>query len=141
MAASDFSQARELDPANLESWIGLGMSLAMQNRVYDAIGVLEDLLKLHPDFVRGHMQMGMLQYKLCATNKGRAHMEKALASRPSLQERRQIEQILKEQKAMDDKRLYRPDFEKLNKENPGLFSGMFAGASAWIGKMLGKGKP
>ena len=118
-AVADFSRARQLDPADRENWVGLGMSLAMEHRIYDAIETFETLLSAHPDYVRGHMQLGLLYYQLCATRKGREHMERGLAAHPSLEERRFIERALSEQKQLDRKRYYRPDFEALRKQQAG----------------------
>ncbi len=112
-AQADFARARELNPDDRESWIGLGMSLAMANEIYPAIEIFETLLVRHPDYVRGHLQLGLLYYKLCATAKGRAHLEQALACRPTLAERRLIEQVLGEQAKLDKGRYYRPDFAAL----------------------------
>ncbi len=115
-AISDFSKARDIDPEDLEAWIGLGMSLAMDLKIHPAIDVLETLLERHPDCVRGHIQLGMLYYRLCVIAQGRKHMEQALASRPTLAERGMIERILSEQKKLDNKRYHRPDFEALRKK-------------------------
>jgi len=79
--------------------------------------------------------LGLLYYKLCATAKGKKHMESALAGRPAPHERRMIEQILKEQKTLDEKRFFRPDFEALRQANQAAFS--FAWAKK-IGSVLKK---
>jgi|SRR5215471_19831701 len=118
-AISDFSKARDLDPADLESWVSLGMSLAMDLKIYPAIDVLETLLEKHPDYARGHLQLGLLYFRLCVIAKGRHHMERALASRPTLVERRIIEKVLKEQNQLDKRRFYRPDFEALRQGEAG----------------------
>ena len=64
---------------------------------------------------RTHIQLGLLQFKLCPNAEGRKHMEAALKARPTLEERRLIEKTLKEQKDQDKGRYYRPDFEALHK--------------------------
>lgn len=112
-AIADFATAKRLNPDDLENWLGLGMSLAMDHQIYEAIDVFEKLLAAHPDYARGHLQLGVLYLQLCATAKGRQHLERALACRPSLAERRLIERVFKEQEALDRKRYYRPDFEAL----------------------------
>lgn len=112
---ADFKKAKELDPNDLESHVGFGMSLAMKNKIYEAIDVFDNLLKNHPQYVRGHVQLGHLYYRMGLIPKGHAQMEQALASRPVLEERRMIEGLLKEQKVLDKKRYYRPDFEALRK--------------------------
>ena len=118
-AAGDFARALELDPAELDNRVGLGMSLAMTHRVYEAVDILEALVGEHPAYVRGRIQLGLLYYRLCVTAKGREQLEAALASRPTLDERRCIEQKLKEEKQLDQKRYYRPDFEALRKRQSG----------------------
>ncbi len=136
-AAADFKKAQELDPKDLDNQVGFAMSLAMNNKIYEAIDVFENLLKAHPQYVRGHVQLGQLYYRVGLIPKGHAQMEQALASRPSLEERRMIEGVLKEQKTLDKKRYYRPDFEALNKNNQSALK-------AWVEKIFklvkGKGK-
>ncbi len=126
-ALADFKKAGELDPGDLENPVGCAMSLAMDNKIYEAIGIFEKLLADHPDFVRGYIQLGQLYYRLGAITKGHAQMDLALAARPSLAERRQIEQIKKPQMELDKKRFYRPDFEALRKAN--------APSGSWINKI------
>ena len=115
-AVLDFKKAKELDPEDLENWIGLAMSLAMENKIYEAIETFEVLLSKHPHFVRAHIQLGQLYYRLGIIKKGHTHMDLALLSRPNLAERRMVEQVKKEQLQMDKKRIYRPDFEALRKQ-------------------------
>ena len=128
-ATLDFKKATELDPDDLENPVGWAMSFAMDNKIYEAIGIFEKLLAEHPNFVRGHVQLGQLYYRLGVITKGHAQMDLALAARPSLVERRQIEQIKKEQMTLDKKRLYRPDFEALRQASQN------SGLSPWIKKI------
>ncbi len=121
-AASDFARAKDIDPDDLENWIGLGISLASNERVYEAIDVFDGLLKKNPRSARGHIQAGLLYFKLCIPAKGRKHMEAALQCRPTPAERRFIESVLKEESALDKKRYHRPDFEELRRKNTGGIS-------------------
>ena len=114
-AISDFKKAKELNSDEPENWVGLGMSLAMTNQIYEAIDIFDELLRKQPNFTRGYIQLGRLYYQLGIIKKGNAQLELALASRPSLPERRMIEEMLKEQRVLDKKRFYRPDFEALHK--------------------------
>ncbi len=116
-AVSDFRKAKELNPENPENWIGLGMSLAIINEIYPAIDVLEALLLKFPQYVRGHIQLARLYYQLGIIKKGHRQLDIGLASRPSLLERRIIENLKKEQMTLDKKRFYRPDFEELHRKN------------------------
>ncbi len=128
-AIEDFRQAHALDPSDRESWLGLGLSLAMEHQIHDALDTLEALLIAHPMYVRGRIQTALLCYRLCLTAKGREQLERALASRPTLVERQQIEQILHEQRALDQRRYYRPDFEALRRQQGGTPIGAF---TAWL---------
>lgn len=129
LAIEDFKKAKELNPEDLESWIGLATTLAMADKIYEAIEVFENLLEAHPGFVRGHTQLGQLYYRLGVISKGHAEMDLALASRPSLPERQLIEQLKKEQTTLDKKRYYRPDFEALRKKNKS------SGSESWTKKI------
>ena len=116
LAVDDFKKAKELNSDDLESWSGLALSLAITNKIYEAIEVFEELLKNHPEYVRGYIQLGQLYYRLGVISKGHTQMDLALAARPSLEDRRLIEQMKKEQTELDKKRYYRPDFEALRKK-------------------------
>ena len=115
LAMADFTEAKRLDADDPENWVGLAMSLAMDNRIYAAVALFEDLLARRPDYARGHLQLGLLYYQLQATHKGRECLERALTCRPSLAERRLIARVLGEQQQLDHKRYYRPDFEALHR--------------------------
>lgn len=115
-AEQDFRRAGELNPKDPESRIGLGVSLAMQNKIYPSLKVLETLLVDFPNFVRGYIQLGLMQIKIGAISKGREYLAQALQHRPSLEERHLIESSLKEQETLDAKRYYRPDFEALRRK-------------------------
>jgi len=116
-AEQDFRRAAELAPQDPESFVGLGMCLAMQNHIYPALEILEKLPVDFPDFIRGYIQLGMIQIKIGAISKGREYLKQALQHRPTLGERKFIESTLKEQEHLDEKRYYRPDFEALRKAN------------------------
>ena len=127
-ALANFETAKQLNPDEPENWVGVAMSLAMQNEIYKAIDVFNELLAKYPEYARGHMQLGMLYYRLGVIKKGHEQMDLALASRPSLVERRTIEGYKKEQMLLDKKRFYRPDFEELRRKNktmPGVAAQLF----------------
>ena len=102
---------------DVESSLKIAMGLVMENKIYPAIKIYEDILASHPDHVATHIQLGLLQYKLCAVSEGNKHMEAALKARPALEERRLIEKTLKEQKELNKGRYIRPDFEALSRAN------------------------
>jgi tetratricopeptide (TPR) repeat protein len=115
-AVESFSEARKLDPEDVECWLGLGVSMASAGRIYAALSVLEALLEHRPRFVRGFIQAGLLYFKLAVPGKGREYMQKALDLEPSLEEHHIIEAAMEREKQLDKKRAYRPDFEALRKQ-------------------------
>lgn len=116
LAAADFEAAAHRAPEESDHWIEWARSLAMDDQVYPAIGVFETLLTQQPACLRGHLELGLLHLRLGAIPKGRQQLQQALACRPSLEQRRQIEAILAQQDTLDRKRFYRPDFEALHRE-------------------------
>ena len=121
LAAADFSKARELDTGEADHWIGLATALAADHKIYDAIDVFETFLAQRPQHVRAHLQLAQLYYRLGVIAKGHQQLDLAMASRPSLAERRSIEQLKQEQLTLDKRRYYRPDFEALRRNNPPAF--------------------
>ena len=118
-AEQDFRAAMERNEGHPDNWMGLALSLAMQNRIYDAIGVYEALLERQPGYIPGRIQMGRLYFKVGVIAKGKEEFEKVLTLRPNLEQRRLVEATLKEQAKLDQGRYYRPDFEKLRKRSGG----------------------
>ena len=134
-ASADFRAAAALQPDDPENWVDLGVSLGMDNQVYPAIETFEAVLTKHPQHVRGHLQLGLLYFRLAAIAKGREQMHAALAARPNLEERRAIESVLREQDQLDRQRYYRPDFEALRKRSQSLSLARLAQAvRRWIGR-------
>jgi tetratricopeptide (TPR) repeat protein len=113
-AEVDFLKAKTLDASDEEAWLGLGMSLAMQEKIYPALDVLEGMLALHPNFVRGRIQTAKLYYQLCLITKGKPHLDAALNAKPSPEERKAIVAIQESEAKLDKKRIFRPDFVALN---------------------------
>ena len=115
-AQADYAKARRLAPEDPETWLGEGMCLAIRQQVYPALDLLETLLQKQPHFVRGHIQVARYYFKLCVSAKGQAHLKAALAADPNLDERREIEEMSRSEAVLDQKRMYRPDFEALRRE-------------------------
>ena len=133
LAAKDFSVARDVNPDETDNWVDLGVCLAMDNQAYPAIAVFEALLTNHPACLRAHLELGRLHLRLGAIPKGREHLQQALASRPTLDQRRLIEFMLSEQDTLDKKRLYRPDFAAFHQQPQRASSrGLIQTIRAWF---------
>jgi tetratricopeptide (TPR) repeat protein len=124
-AIADFEKATELDAKDPENHLAFAMSLAMDNRIYEAIDCYEALLAEKPQFVRAHIRLAMLYYQIGLILKGHRQLEIALASRPSLSERKTIEALKKEQLVLDKKRFYKPDFENLRQHDRASSAGFW----------------
>jgi len=117
LAIADFEKAKQLDCEDPISWMGLAMSLVMDSKIYEAIDVYEALLALKPRFIRAHIQLALLYYRLGIINKGHYQLDLALDFGPSLEERKRIVDLKNEQLLLDKKRYYRPDFQALREQN------------------------
>jgi len=93
-AQGDFQRARDLNPDDPENWIGLGLSLAMDLRIFPAMDVMQKLIQKHPDYLRGYLMLGLLQLRHGEVQKGRDYLQTALTLGPSLQEKHFIESEL-----------------------------------------------
>ncbi len=135
-AIPDFCKAKELNPEDPENWVALATSLAAGNKIYEAIEVFETFLATKPQYVRAHIQLAELYYRLGVITKGHYQLEAALASRPSPDERRKIEELKKQQTTLDKRRYYRPDFEALRQQNRSASSGFLKKIKALFKKNL-----
>ena len=116
LAIADFEKARQIDYKDLNSWMGLAISLVMDSRIYEAIDVYEALLTHKPRFIRARIQLALLYYRLGVIGKGHRQLDIALDSGPSLDERKRIEELKSEELVLDKKRYYRPDFQALHEQ-------------------------
>ncbi len=123
LAMVDFEAAKELNPTDSENWLGLGMCLSMESKVYEAIKIFEELIARQPDYSQGYIQLALLYLKVGAISKAKEQLLKALDCPISLKERQVIESMLLEQGKLDKNRYYRPDFELLKKQKKGMTSG------------------
>ncbi len=112
-AAAAFECAKRSDPHDPDNWVDLGISLASDGKIYQALKVFEELLAREPSYVRGYMEFGVLYLRLGAIPKGRELLQQALTHHPTPTQRQMIESMIREQQRLDRKRFYRPDFEAL----------------------------
>ncbi len=129
----DFQRAQEIDPEDPQNRVACAMSLAMDNKIYEAIELFEQLLAQNPRYIPAHVQLAKLYYGLGVIGKGHQQLDLALGSRPSLSERRMIEELKKEQLTLDKRRYYRPDFEMLRRQNPFFSIGFFKRVKNFFG--------
>jgi len=140
-AVSDLTAARRLDPDDPEIWVNLAVSLARDNEIYPALAAFESVLIAHPNHLRAHVELAMVHFRLGAFPKGQQELRLALGCRPTLEQRRAIEQMLAEQKQLDHKRHFRPDFEALHRaEQARASDSWLAAAGRAVAGWFKKGK-
>ena len=63
-AVEDYRRALELEPANVEAWLQLGIAYeAMNNRTADAAAAFQKAVDLQPLYYAPHLQFGLLYYR------------------------------------------------------------------------------
>ncbi len=66
LAAADFHAVTELAPEDIDSRIDWANSLAMDTKVYEALEIFESLLVRWPQYVRAHIELGRLHFRVRA---------------------------------------------------------------------------
>jgi tetratricopeptide (TPR) repeat protein len=90
----------------------LGVAYAKNREVDAAFAELEHAIALDPEAFTPRCALGELYLRLCIVEKGRAHLAEALEYATTREERAYVQQLLREDRARDRNRAYRPDFSK-----------------------------
>jgi len=114
------SRSVELAPAFGEAHVFLGLANALSHRIYPAIDHLELAAQLQPDSFAAHYTLAQLNFKLRIPQKGYAAAEQALRCVSTLEQRKMLTQLLKEERARERNGLARPWFNTPFSK-PGLF--------------------
>jgi tetratricopeptide (TPR) repeat protein len=119
-ALAALSRSTEIAPAFGEAHIFLGLANALTCNIYPAIDHLELATRLQPDSFAAHYTLAQLNFKLRIPQKGYAAAEQALRCVSTLEQRKMLTQLLKEERARERNGIARPwcntPFSK-----PGLF--------------------
>ena len=124
-AATCFEEALRLAPDFADGHIGLGIAYAIDSRVYLALDHLEHAVKLEPGNFYAHFKLGQLYFKLRGTQKGYEQADRALACATSLEERKLVAQLLREERQQEKNGEMRPWWNK-----------PFSKSSAYLGVAL-----
>jgi tetratricopeptide (TPR) repeat protein len=90
----------------------LGVAYARNREVDRAFAELERAVALDPEAFTPRCALGELYLRLCIVDKGRAHLAEALECATTRAERAYVQQLLREDRARDRTRAYRPDFSR-----------------------------
>ena len=128
------SRSTELAPTFGEAHVFLGLANALSNKIYPAIDHLELAAQLQPDSFAAHYTLAQLNFKLRIPQKGYAAAEQALRCVTTLEQRKMLTQLLKEERARERNGIARPWFNTPFSK-PGLFL-TGGGLAAAIGALL-----
>lgn len=111
-AAACFETAVEIRPDFADAHVGLGIAYAVVGKIYPALDHLEEATNLEPDNFFAHFKLGQLFFKLHVPKKGYEEMRKALDCASSIEERKLVGQLIREQKQREEKGLARPTWNR-----------------------------
>lgn len=106
------SRVVELAPHFPEGRICLGLAFALSHNIYPAIDHLEIAGQLDPENFAAHYTLAQLNFKLRIPQKGYAAAQRALHCITSLEQRKMLTQLLREEKARERGGIARPWFHK-----------------------------
>ena len=119
-ALAVLSRSTEIAPAFGEAHVFLGLANALTSNIYPAIDHLELATRLQPDSFAAHYTLAQLNFKLRIPQKGYAAAEQALRCVSTLEQRKLLTQLLKEERARERNGIARPWFNTPFSK-PGLF--------------------
>jgi tetratricopeptide (TPR) repeat protein len=119
-ALAALSRSTEIAPDFGEAHVFLGLANALTCNIYPAIDHLELATKLQPDSFAAHYTLAQLNFKLRIPQKGYAAAEHALRCVSTLEQRKMLTQLLKEERVRERNGIARPWFNTPFSK-PGLF--------------------
>ena len=119
-ALSALSRSTDIAPTFGEAHIFLGLANALTCNIYPAIEHLELATRLQPNSFAAHYTLAQLNFKLRIPQKGYAASEQALRCVSTLEQRKMLTQLLKEERARERNGIARPWFNTPFSK-PGLF--------------------
>ncbi len=106
------SRCLEQAPAFPEAHVCLGLSHALTHNIYPALDHLEIATKLDPNSFAAHFTLAQLNFKLRIPQKGYQAAEHALTCVHTIEQRRMLTQLLREERARERDGISRPWFNK-----------------------------
>ncbi len=111
-AVAVLSRSIELAPDFPEGHLFLGIAQALTSDIYPAIDHLEEAAKLAPDSFAPHYTLAQLHFKLRTPGPGYEAAERALKCVETIEQRKMLAQLLKEERARERSGIARPSFAK-----------------------------
>jgi tetratricopeptide (TPR) repeat protein len=104
------TRAVELAPHFPEARICLGLAYALTYNIYPAIDQLETAGQLNPESFAAHFSLAQLNFKLRIPQKGYEAAKHALKCVSTLEQRRMLTELLKEERARERNGIARPAY-------------------------------
>ena len=111
-AVTALSRSVEYAPAFPEAQVFLGIAHALTHNIYPAIDHLEEAAKLDPDSFAAHYTLAQLNFKLRTPGPGYEAARRALKCVQTLEQRKMLTQLLKEERERERNGISRPSFTK-----------------------------
>src|SRR5437867_108552 len=111
-AVAALSRSIEHAPAFPEAHVFLGIAHALTHNIYPAIDHLEEAAKLDPNSFAAHFTLAQLNFKLRIPENGYEAAKKALRCVETLEQRKMLTQLLKEERERERNGIVRPSFAK-----------------------------
>jgi Flp pilus assembly protein TadD len=87
-AIAEFRKSLEIEPANSEALLDLGMALAIKGEVAEAVAQFRRAVELKPDYAEAHYNLGAAMTVMGQTAQAAAEYQKALEFKPHYPEAR-----------------------------------------------------
>jgi len=111
-AVAAFSRSLEHAPEFSEGHVFLGIAHSLTYNIYPAIDHLEEAGRLDPDSFAAHYTLAQLNFKLRIPQKGYEEAQHALRCVQTLEQRKLLTQLLKEERERERNGIARPSFTK-----------------------------
>jgi tetratricopeptide (TPR) repeat protein len=111
-AVTALSRSLEHAPAFPEAHVFLGIAHALTSNIYPALDHLGEAAKLDPNSFAAHYTLAQLNFKLRTPQPGYEAAQRALKCVQTLEQRKMLAQLLKEERQRENNGIARPAFTK-----------------------------
>ena len=111
-AVAELSRSIQHAPTLPDAHMFLGIAHALTSNIYPAIDHLEEAAKLDPDSFAAHFTLAQLHFKLRTPKPGYEAAARALKCLQTLEQRKMLAQLLKEERERERNGIARPSFTK-----------------------------
>lgn len=111
-AIESLKHAVEGNSHSIEARLSLGIALAMDAQVYEAIDTFEAALALSPKDFMVNLKLAELYFKLSVPEKGHNYLKTAMEASSTVQERQWVRVLMSEEANREKRRIHRPTFAR-----------------------------